>query len=122
MKALPIEMKQRIVELREEHGLKYEEIAHWLGTSLSLVKKVMVLHKEGKSLVPQKPGPRGQRTFSSDLVERIRDFVFKNKDATLAQIQDHYSSEVSCSIPTFHRLLVAQGFRYKKNSSGRRAG
>lgn len=121
MKATSIEIKKRIVELREENGLKYKEIAFWLGVTHSVVKKVLLDHRKGVSLVPGKPGPKGQRTFSAELIEEIRDYVTQNKDATLEQIQGEFSHKVSCTIPTFHRLLARLGFRYNKNLACRRA-
>ena len=88
--------------------------------SLSL-KKLLVQRKATGSIAPL-PRPGYPPAFSGTLLERLDEFVRQHPDATLAEIREHFASEVCCSLVTVHQTLKRLGFRRKKNSPRQRTG
>ena len=63
------------------------------------------------------PFPRGHRqaAFDGELLSQLDQWVQQHPDATLEQIQEQFSSSVTCSIVTVHNTLKRLEYHYKKS-------
>jgi transposase len=115
MKPFSIDLRQRILDAYDAGEGTRLQIAKRFSVSLGFVKKILAQRKATGSIAPI-PRPGRPPVFSGDVLKRLEDFVSRNPDATLAEIQDHFSDEVECSVVTIHKTLKRHQYRFKKNA------
>ena len=112
-----LDLRQRILDAYDAGEGTRPQIAKRFSVSLGFVKKILAQRKATGSIAPI-PRPGRPPAFSGDALKRLEDFVRRNPDATLAQIQSHFSAEVECSMVTIHKTLERCRYRFKKNAEG----
>ena len=115
MKPFSSDLRQRILDAYDAGEGTRQQIAERFSVSLGFVKKILAQRKATGSIAPI-PRPGRPPAFSGDLLKRLEDFVSRNPDATLVEIQQRFSAEVDCSIVTIHQTLKRCRYRFKKNA------
>ena len=113
MRALSIDLRERIVAAYENEEGSYQVLAARFAVSRAVVGKLVRQHREQGTLQPQvhrrgrKPAIRGKT------LERLRKHLAKHPDATL--VQRIAALGLDCSINTMWKTLRRLGWRYKKS-------
>jgi transposase len=122
----PKELRTRVVAAVEQGDLPIAEIAPLFGVGMTVIKKMLRLHRAGEDLAPRHGGGPEPKLQDKDRA-LLRAEIAKQPDATLAELQtvvaEYGSSRVSVS--TICRALSQLQLPRKKKSprpgAGRRA-
>jgi transposase len=114
MNAYPIELRRRVLDAVDNNLGTQQKIAHTFSVSAIWIRKLLQRRRETGSIEPL-PRTQGRKpAFRGANLQQLNDFVEKNHDATLGEIQEHFSSKVRCSLVAIHYTLKRLGWRYKK--------
>ena len=117
MRAIPVPMRKRILQLYEK-GKSTREISEFSGFCVAAVRRVRQQFRQRGTL-----GPRtylcGRKTLlTEERKERLRRLLSQQPDATLAELGARMDRPFRTS--TMDLWLRQLGWRYKKNSVRRR--
>ena len=114
MKPTSIDLRERIVAAYDADEGTRQRIADRFKVSLGLVKKLLAQRKELGTIEPQYQNVGRNPAFDGENLKQLDKFLQKHTDATLIEIQEHFSGCVSCSIQAIANALKRLGWRYKK--------
>jgi transposase len=117
MKAIPLAMRERILELYGE-GWKTSDIASSLGFCVAAVRRVRQQFKERGSLKPQTERCGRKSLLTPERKIRLEEILSKKPDATLAELGAQMDRPFRTS--TVDLWLRQLGWNYKKNATRRR--
>ena len=78
-------------------------------------KKLIWQRNRIGTIEPQYQNQGRKPAFDDKNLKLLDQFVQKHPDATLKEIQLHFSDRISCSIQAVANALKRLGWRYKKN-------
>ena len=114
------DLRARVVRA-EQDGATIPEIAEQLGVSISSVVRFRRLHRETGSVSPAKFG--GYKGYALAAHEDLVQLVAEQPDITLAELKAVLATEdVTVGQSSISRFLHHLNLRFKKKSTGRRAG
>jgi transposase len=117
MRAIPIPIRKRILELYEG-GKSTREIAQFSGFCIAAVRRVRQQFRERRTLEPQTHLCGRKTLLTEDRKQRLKDLLSEQPDATLAEL----GARMDRSFPTstMDLWLRRLGWKFKKNSGRRR--
>lgn len=103
MAAYSQDLRQRVLDAiaREEGSLR--QIARRFVVSLSFVVRLLQLHRHTGSIAPRPPGGGHPAALGPDDLERLKELVRQQPDATLDELRQRLGA--SCSLTTIWRAL-----------------
>lgn len=115
MKALSMDLRERILKAYEKGDCTREQVARRFEVSVGMVKKLLARKRHGVKI-----GARYDRCGRKPrIVESHRQALsalLKQKpDMTLGQLRD--ALELDCTLPAIHYVLRGMGLTYKKRRS-----
>ena len=117
MRAIPVPMRQRIVQLYER-GKSTREIAQFFGFCVAAVRRVRQQFRQRGTPEPQ-THLSGRRTLlTKERKQRLQQLLADRPDATLAELGARLDRPFRTS--TIDLWLRQMGWKYKKNSGRRR--
>jgi len=117
MRAIPIPLRKRILELYEQ-GKSTREIAQFAGFCVATVRRVRQQFRERRTLEPQ-THQCGRKTLLTEArKQRLRGLLAAQPDATLAELGARLDRPFPIS--TIDLWLRRLGWKFKKNSGRRR--
>ena len=117
MRAIPIPIRKRILELYEG-GKSTREIAQFSGFCVAAVRRVRQQFRERRSLEPQTHLCGRKTLLSEERKQRLKDLLSAQPDATLAELGARLDRSFRTS--TVDLWLRRLGWKLKKNSGRRR--
>ena len=117
MRAIPIPMRRRILQLYEREK-STREIAEFLGFCVAAVRRVRQQFRQRGTLQPQTHLCGRKTLLTEERKERLRRLLSQQPDATLAELGARMDRAFPTS--TIDLWLRQLGWRYKKNSVRRR--
>ena len=113
------EIRTKAVQAYLDGKASAKKLAEILGYTPGTIGNWVRAYRVHNQLAPK---PNGHRTkcFSDEELEELKKLLDKNVDMTLEEIKTHFNK--SCCLSAIHRMLVKLGYRYKKNSKGKRTG
>lgn len=122
MEDLSMDIKRRVVELRES-GESSAEVARRLLVSQRSVQRIWKRWKDSGELLPSRRKGKGE----TRLVGRensLREWIESRPETTLEELAEKLleEKELKASVSTIWRKLQAMGLRHKKNGFRGRAG
>ena len=103
MTAYSQDLRQRILDTVQRGEGSLRQIACRFLVSLSFVTRLLRLHRNTGSLQPKPHGGGNPAVLGPEDLERLRELVQKQPDATLEELQQRLG--VSCSLMTISRAL-----------------
>ena len=114
MKPTSIDLRGRIVAAYDAGEGNSQQIADGFKVSLGLVKKLLAQRKNLGTIEPQYQNVGRKPAFDGESLKQLDKFLQKHADATLIEIQEHFSGSVSCSLQAIANAIKRLGWRYKK--------
>jgi len=118
MKISTEQTRQKAITAYEEARGTQEEVARMYGISLRTFQRWWRQFREDGSTAPGKRGHR-QAVYQGRTLKRLERVLRRHPDATLEELRGKTGQD--CSLMAVHRAVVRLGYRYKKNSVGKRA-
>ena len=118
MRAIPIPLRKRILELYES-GKSTQEIAQFSGFCVAAVRRVRQQFGERGTLEPRTDLCGRKTLLTEGRKQRLRQLLCERPDATLAELGVRLDRPFRTS--TVDLWLRRLGWRFKKNSGRRRA-
>ncbi len=115
MKPTSIDLRERIVAAYDACEGTRQQIADRFKVSLGLVKKLLAQRKNLGTIEPQYQNVGRKPAFDGENLRQLDKFLQKHADATLIEIQEHFSGCISCSLQAIANAIKRLGWRYKKN-------
>ena len=112
MQAYSQDLRQRILETVQRGEGSLRQIARRFLVSVSFVTRLLHLHRSTGSLEPKPHGGGNPAVLGPEDLERLREFVRQQPDATLEELRQRLG--VSCSFMTISRALRQLGLPRKK--------
>ena len=117
MRAIPIPIRKRIVELYER-GKSTREIAQFSGFCVAAVRRVRQQFRERRTVEPQTHLCGRKTLLTEERKQRLHQLLSQQPDATLAELGAGLDRPFRTS--TIDLWLRRLGWRFKKNSGRRR--
>jgi len=117
MRAIPVPMRKRIVQLYEK-GKSTREISEFSGFCVAAVRRVRQQFRQRGMLEPRTHWCGRKTLLTEERQERLRRLLSQQPDATLAELGARMDRPFGTS--TIDVWLRQLGWRYKKNSVRRR--
>ena len=117
MRAIPVPLRKRILELYER-GKSTREIAQFSGFCVAAVRRVRQQFRERGTLEPQTHRCGRKTLLSEERKQRLRELLAAQPDATLAELSARLDRPFRTS--TIDLWLRRLGWKFKKNSGRRR--
>jgi transposase len=117
MRAIPIPLRKRILELYEQ-GKNTREIAQFSGFCVAAVRRVRQQFRERRTLEPQTHRCGRKTLLTEERRQRLRELLAAQPDATLAELGACLDRPFRTS--TIDLWLRRLGWKFKKNSDRRR--
>ena len=116
---LPLELRTRIVDAHLDQGLSFEEIADLFGVGLSTVRRYVLKHSRGESLVPR-TSPGAQPKLGEKELAWLKERIDEDPHLSSYDLAAKYNRRFkknrvhrSTILRAIHRL----GFTHKKRPS-----
>ena len=117
MRAIPVALRKRILELYER-GKSTREIAQFSGFCVAAVRRVRQQFGQRGTLEPQTHRCGRKTLLSEERKQRLRELLAAQPDATLAELGTRLDRPFRTS--TIDLWLRRLGWKFKKNSGRRR--
>jgi transposase len=117
MRAIPVPLRKRILELYEQ-GKSTQEIARFAGFCVAAVRRVRQQFRQRRTLEPQTHRCGRKTLLTEERKQRLRALLAAQPDATLAELGARLDRPFRTS--TMDLWLRRLGWRFKKNSGRRR--
>jgi len=117
MRAIPVPLRKRILELYER-GKSTREIAQFSGFCIAAVRRVRQRFQERRTLDPRTYLCGRKTLLTEERKKRLRELLAAQPDATLAELGARLDRPFPTS--TIDLWLRRLGWRFKKNSGRRR--
>jgi transposase len=117
MRAIPISIRKRIVELYDR-GKSTREIAQFSGFCVAAVRRVRQQFRERRTLQPQTHLCGRKTLLTEERKQRLQSLLSEQPDATLAELGARMDRAFRTS--TIDLWLRRLGWKFKKNSGRRR--
>src|SRR3954447_23965997 len=112
MTAYSQDLRQRILDTVQRGEGSLRQIARRFLVSISFVTRLLRLHRSTGSLEPKPHGGGDPARLGAEDLERLRDLIRQQPDATLEECRQRLG--VSCSLMTISRALSQLGLPRKK--------
>src|SRR3954449_10491580 len=106
------DLRQRVVDTVQRGEGTSRQIARRFLVSVSFVTRLLKQYRSTRSLVPQPHGGGQQPALGPEDLERLRELIRQQPDATLEECRRRLG--VDCSLMTISRALGALGLPRKK--------
>lgn len=115
MKALSMDLRERILKAYERGDSTREQVAQRFAVSVGMVKKLLARRRQGEEI-----GARYDRCGRRPLIageqrEALRQVLARKPDLTLKELREILG--LSCTLPAIHYVLADMGLTYKKRLS-----
>jgi len=117
MRAIPVPLRKRIVELYEQ-GKSTREIAQFSGFCVAAGRRVRQQFRQRGTLEPQTHRCGRKTLLTEERKRRLRELLAAQPDATLAELGGRMDGPFRTS--TIDLWLGRLGWKFKKNSGRRR--
>jgi len=118
MRAIPVPLRKRILELYEQ-GKSTREIARFSGFCVAAVRRVRQQFRQRRTLEPQTHQCGRKTLLTAERQQRLQELLSTQPDATLAELGAALDRPFRTS--TIDLWLRRLGWKLKKNSGRRRA-
>lgn len=115
MKALSIDLRERILATYDKENATREDVARRFRVSLGMVKKLIQQRRHTGNIQSRRHLCGRKPLILENHRSQMRDLVRKKPDITLAELRDAVG--LNCTLPTIHYALVQMGLSYKKRLS-----
>src|SRR5262249_60568326 len=105
------DLRQRILETARHGDTTVKQIAERFLVSISFVTRLLQLYRATGSVEPRPHGGGHPAVLTPEDLQRLRDFIQKQPDATLEECRKHLGS--ACSLATISRALFRLGLPRK---------
>src|SRR3954463_16001934 len=106
------DLRQRVLDTIRRGDGSVRQIASRFLVSVSFVTRLLQLHRTTGSVEPRPHGGGHPAVLTTEDLERLREFIQEQPDATLEECRRHLGS--SCSLATISRALSRLGLPRKK--------
>ena len=112
MKPYSMDFRQSVAAARES-GMATAEVSETFGCSASWVRRLMQRQRESGSLEPRQREQADQRKIDDQQRQRLREFVERRPDATLAELIE--ALDLNVHPGTLSRTLATMDLPLKKS-------
>lgn len=116
MRALSMDLRERIVSAYQSQEGSYAVLAVRFAVSRAVVGKFVRQHREQGTLAPQVHLRGRKAAIRGQLLEQLRKHLAEHPDATLHERIEALG--LSCAVNTMWTTLRRLGWRYKKSRRG----
>lgn len=117
MKFASAEIREKAVRAYLEGKGTAKQLAEIFGYTRATICNWVRAYRKTNQLAA-KPNGHRKSCFSEEELFQLKVILAKTPDMTLADIKAHFNK--SCCLAAICRLLIKLGYKYKKNSEGKR--
>ena len=115
MKAYPIELRKRVLDVVDKGIGTQNEIAYMFQVSTFWIRKLLRQRRDDGDIAP-KPQNQGRKpAFQGNMMKELDEFIKARPDTTLEETKEYFSGKVDCSVVAIHNMLKRLDWHYKKN-------
>ncbi len=115
MKALSMDLRERILSTYDKEDATREQVAKRYRVSVGMVKKLLQQRRHTGDIGSRRHLCGRKPQILESHRSRMRELVAKKPDMTLAELREAVG--LDCTLPAIHYVLEAMGLSYKKRLS-----
>ena len=110
-----MDLRERMLQAYDAQLGNQDQIAKMFGVSRKCLCDLLRLRRQSGSLTPKPHGGGRKAAYTGRALERLRELVEQQPDATLEELRER--TRVACSLVAVHNALVRLDLRFKKSRS-----
>jgi transposase len=114
MKAYSMDLRKRVMAVYDSGRYTLKQVAERFEVTARWIQQLRRRRELEGTIAPHPQNQGRKPAFRGKQLDELNDFVRHHPDATLVEIQEHFSSRVCCSLVAIHYTLKRLGWRYKK--------
>ena len=114
MKAYSMDLRKRVLAVYDCGQYNLKQIAERFQVTTRWIQQLRQRRELEGTIAPYPQNQGRKPAFRGKQLEELNEFVRHRPDATLEEIQEHFSGKVTCSLVAIHQTLKRLGWRYKK--------
>ena len=114
MKAYSMDLRKRVLAVYDSGKYTLKQVAERFQVTTRWIQQLRQRRKLEGTIAPYPQNQGRKPAFRGKGLEEFNEFVKCHPDATLEEIQGHFSGKVTCSLVSIHNTLKRLGWRYKK--------
>ena len=114
MKPYSTDLRKRVMAVYDSGRYSLKQVAERFEVTTRWIQQLRQRRQLEGTIAPHPQNQGRKPAFRSKQLEELNEFVRHHPDATLGEIQEHFSSKVRCSLVAIHYTLKRLGWRYKK--------
>ena len=111
MRSYSLDLRQKIVQARENQRLSIRKLAQNFGVAKSFVQKILKQYQETGNLQPLYSGGRPPKMDSEQIVLLLQ-MIDENNDATLSELAELFEEKTGLKLSTSTINRVSRKFDY----------
>jgi transposase len=115
MKALSIDLRERILATYDEENATREDVARRFRVSLGMVKKLIQQRRHTGNIEARRHLCGRKPRILENHRSQMRDLLNKKPDITLAELREAVG--LNCTLPAIHHVLDEMGLSYERRLS-----
>jgi len=109
-----MDLRKRVLDVYDSGKYTLKQVAQRFQVTTRWIQQLRRRRKLEGTIAPYPQNQGRKPAFRGPQLEELHEFVKRHADATLAEIQEHFSGKVACSLVAIHYSLKRLGWRYKK--------
>lgn len=115
MNTYSIDLRKRVLAACDRRQQTITEIAKQFQVSRRWIEKLRKRRTESGTITPAQRTQGRKPAFIGNMLKELDELVESQCDITLAEIKEHFSGRINCSLQAIANNLKRLGWGYKKN-------
>lgn len=118
MKSYSVDLRQKIIDVREQEKLSIRKLAQRFKVAPSFVQKLIKQYQETGDIMPQKRGGNQARKLGDDQVITLIEIMKNNNDATLKELGEmlEIATKIKVGTTTIWKITKKFNYSWKKKT------
>lgn len=118
MKSYSVDLRQKIIDVREQEKLSIRKLAQRFKVAPSFVQKLLKQYQQTGDIMPQKRGGNQVRKLGDDQMITLIEIMENNNDATLKELGEMLAiaTEIKVSTTTIWKITKKFNYSWKKKT------
>ena len=109
-----MDLRKRVMAAYDSGKYTLKQVAERFEVTARWIQQLRQRRQLEGTIAPHPQNQGRKPAFRGEQLEKLNEFVKYHPDATLQEIQGHFSGKVICSLVAIHHTLKHLGWRYKK--------
>jgi len=109
-----MDLRKRVMAAYDSGRYTLKDVAERFEVTARWIQQLRQRREREGTIAPHPQNQGRKPAFRGKQLEELNEFVKQKPDATLEEIEEHFTGKITCSLVAIHYTLKRLGWRYKK--------